>query len=149
MLAIELSSENLFTVLGLKTYFATYVSTKDFTVKYFGFCSADDKDVWGYGTTLEEAKASYLASFYKEQAQKTATFTTAETQSVVTLSANVLEKVQEGNAYYFRLEGQEGKTFYAYSSITPEVRWSAKKIKITYNKTDAKLIAISSYLALD
>ena len=61
----------------------------------------------------------------------------------------MLEKVQEGGAYYFRLEGQEGKTFYTYASIIPEVRWSAKKIKITYNKTDAKLIAISSYQGLD
>ena len=67
----------------------------------------------------------------------------------ITLEAVVLEKVQEGNAYYFRLEGQEGKTFYAYSSITPDVRWSAKKIKISYNKTDANTIAISSYKALN
>lgn len=55
----------------------------------------------------------------------------------VTLEAVVLEKVQEG------------KTFYAYSSITPDVRWSAKKIKISYNKTDANTIAISSYKALN
>ena len=134
-----------YNIEGLKTYFSTYVSSKDYTVKYYGFCSADDKSVWGYGTTLEEAKASYLASFYKESANKSVKFQTADVQSVISIEAKVLEKVQEGNAYYFRLEGQEGKTFYAYSSIIPEVRWSAKKIKVSFNKTDSNIIAISSY----
>ena len=46
---------------------------------------------------------------------------------------------------YIKLEGQEGKTFYAYSSIIPEVRWSAKKIKVSFNKTDSNIIAICSY----
>lgn len=134
-----------YNIEGLKTYFSTYVSSKDFTVKYYGFCSADDKSVWGYGTTLDEAKASYLASFYKENANKSVKFQTSDVQSVISIEAKVLERVQEGNAYYFRLEGQEGKTFYAYSSIIPEVRWSAKIIKVSFNKTDSDIIAISNY----
>ena len=146
---LSLTEPIFYNIEGLKTYFSTYVSTKDLTVKYYGFCSTDNKAVWGYGTTLEEAKASYMASYYKENASKSAKFQTADKQSIITLEAVVLEKVQEGNAYYFRLSGQDGKTFYAYSSITPEVRWEAKKIKITYNKTDAKMIAISSYEALN
>ena len=146
---LSLTEPIFYNIEGLKTYFSTYVSTKDLTVKYYGFCSTDDKAVWGYGKTLEEAKASYLTSYYKERANKSAKFQTADKQSLITLEAVVLEKVQEGNAYYFRLSGQDGKTFYAYSSITPEVRWEAKKIKITYNKTDAKMIAVSSYEALN
>lgn len=146
---LSLTEPIFYNIEGLKTYFSTYVSTKDLTVKYYGFCSTDDKAVWGYGKTLEEAKASYLTSYYKERANKSAKFQTADKQSIITLEAVVLEKVQEGNAYYFRLSGQEGKTFYAYSSIIPEVRWEAKKIKITYNKTDAKMIAVSSYEALN
>jgi hypothetical protein len=138
-----------YNIEGLNTFFATFVANADLTVKYYAFCSADSKDVVGVGETLEEAKAAYVDSYHKHMAVKSAKFQTTDKRAEVVLEAVVLEKVQEGNAYYFRLEGQEGKTFYAYSSITPEVRWSAKKIKITYNKTDAKLIAISSYQALD
>jgi len=118
-------------------------------VKYYAFCSADSKDVVGVGKTMEEAKAAYADAYHKHLAVKANKLQTTDKRVEMTLEANVLEKVQEGNAYYFRLEGQNGKTFYTYSSITPEVRWSAKKIKITYNKTEANLIAISSYKALD
>ncbi len=138
-----------YNIEGLNTFFATFVANADLTVKYYAFCSADSKDVVGVGETLEEAKAAYVDSYHKHIAVKASKLQTTDKRTEMVLEANVLEKVQEGNAYYFRLEGQEGKTFYAYSSITPEVRWSAKKIKITYNKTDAKLIAISSYKALD
>ncbi len=145
---LSLTEPIFYNIEGLKTYFSTYVSSRDFTVKYYGFCSADDKSVWGYGTTLEEAKASYLASYYKENASKSVKFMTSDEQSIITVEAEVLEKVQEGNAYYFRLNGQEGKTFYGYSSILPEIRWSAKKIKVSFNKTDSNIIAISSYEAI-
>ena len=145
---LSLTEPIFYNIEGLKTYFSTYVSSRDFTVKYYGFCSADDKSVWGYGTTLEEAKASYLASYYKENASKSVKFMTSDEQSLITVEADVLEKVQEGNAYYFRLDGQEGKTFYGYSSILPEIRWSAKRIKVSFNKTDSNIIAISSYEAI-
>jgi hypothetical protein len=69
----------------------------------------------------------------------------ADEQNELTLTAVVLERTQEGSAYFFRLEGQEDKTFYAYSNIVPEVRWNAHKIKISYNKTEDNLIAISSF----
>ena len=138
-----------YNIEGLNTFFATFVANADLTVKYYAFCSADSKDVVGVGETMEEAKAAYVDSYHKHIAVKSAKLQTSDKRTEIVLEAVVLEKVQEGNAYYFRLEGQEGKTFYAYSSITPEVRWSSKKIKITYNQTDAKLIAISSYQSLD
>ena len=140
---LALSEPIFYNIEGQKTYFATYVSTKDYTVKYYGFCSADDKDVWGYGETLEEAKNSYLTSFHKNKSTKAVKF--ADEQNELTLEANVVERVQEGNVYYFHLEGQNGKTFYAYSTILPEVRWDAHKVKISYHKTEDNLIAISSF----
>lgn len=138
-----------YNIEGMNTYFSTFIANADKTVKYYAFCSADSKDVVGVGETLEEAKAAYVDSFHKNVAVKASKLQTTDKRSEITLEAVVLEKVQEGNAYYFRLSGQDGKTFYAYSSITPEVRWEAKKIKITYNKTDAKMIAVSSYEALN
>ena len=146
---LRLTEPVFYNIEGMNTFFATFVANADLTVKYYAFCSADSKDVVGVGKTLEEAKAVYVDSYHKHIAVKASKLQTTDKRSEVTLEAVVLEKVQEGNAYYFRLEGQEGKTFYAYSSIIPEVRWSSKKIKITYNKTDAKLIAISSYQGLD
>lgn len=138
-----------YNIEGMNTYFATFIAVADKTVKYYAFCSADSKDVVGVGETLEEAKAAYVDSYHKHVAVKSSKLQTSKKRSEVTIEAEVLEKVQEGNAYYFRLSGQEGKTFYAYSSITPEVRWEAKKIKVTFNKTDAKMIAISSYEAIN
>ena len=146
---LRLTEPVFYNIEGMNTFFATFVANADLTVKYYAFCSADSKDVVGVGKTLEEAKAAYVDSYHKHIAVKASKLQTTDKRSEVTLEAVVLEKVQEGGAYYFRLEGQEGKTFYTYASIIPEVRWSAKKIKITYNKTDAKLIAISSYQGLD
>ena len=146
---LELTEPIFYNIKGLKTYFATYVSTRDYMVKYYGFCSTEDKSVWGYGKTLEEAKASYLESYYKNMSNKNVKFQTSDEMSLITIEGEVLERVQEGNAYYFRLSGEEGKTFYAYSSILPEVRWEAHRVKITYNKTEAKIIAISHYEKLE
>ena len=56
-----------------------------------------------------------------------------------------LEIAQEGTAYYFRLKGYEGKTFYSYSETHPNIRWKAKKVRISYNPTDADLISIEKY----
>lgn len=138
-----------YNIEGMNTFFATFVAKADLTVKYYSFCSADSKDVVGVGKTLEEAKAAYVDAYHKHLAVKADKFQTSDKRVEMTLEVKVLEKVQEGNAYYFRLEGQDGKTFYTYSSIIPEVRWSAQRIKITYNKTEADLIAISSYKSLD
>ena len=142
---LTLTEPIFYNIEGLKTYFATYVSTSDYTVKYYGFCSTDDKSVWGYGKTLEEAKASYLSSYYNEMTNKDIKFQTEDKHSIINVEAEILEKVQEGNAYYFRLKGYEGKTFFGYSSIIPDLRWKASKIKISYNQTDNDMIVISSY----
>lgn len=146
---LYLTEPIFYNIEGRNTFFATFIAHADLTVRYYAFCSADSKEVIGIGETLEEAKAAYNTAYYKHQAARATKLQTTDKRSEVTLEAVVLEKVQEGGAYYFRLEGQEGKTFYTYASIIPEVRWSSKKIKITYAKTDAKLIAISSYQSLD
>ncbi|MBR1600073.1 MAG: hypothetical protein IJ677_00685, partial [Alphaproteobacteria bacterium] len=151
-LSLSLTNEVLYltepiyyNIEGMNTYFATFIANADKTVKYYAFCSADSKDVVGVGENLEEAKAAYIESYHKNMAVKSQKFQTADKRLEVTIEAEVLEKVREGSAYYFRLSGQEGKTFYTYSGIIPEVRWDAKKVKISFNKTDAKVIAISSY----
>ena len=151
-LSLSLTNEVLYltepiyyNIEGMNTYFATFIANADKTVKYYAFCSADSKDVVGVGESLEEAKAAYIEAYHKNIAVKSQKFQTADKRLETSIVAEVLEKVQEGNAYYFRLSGQEGKTFYTYSGIIPEVRWNAKKVKVTFNKTDAKVIAISSY----
>lgn len=146
---LELTEPIFYNVEGIGTYFATYVSTKDYMVKYYGFCSTTDKSVWGYGTTLEQAKASYMASYYKESMKSNKLNTSSEMQLVV-LEAKVLEKVQEGTAYYLRLEGQGEKVYFVgYSEVLPEIRWSAKKVKVSYNPTESNQIALSTYEILE
>ena len=61
-------------------------------------------------------------------------------KSVISIVDKVLEKVQEGNAYYFRLECYEGKTFYAYSSIIPKVRGLPKQSKFHSTKLTTILL---------
>jgi hypothetical protein len=148
---LHITEPVFYNIEGHNTFFATYVSNTSLTVKYYAFCSADYKDVVGIGKTLEEAKAAYISAHQKHSAEMAVKgkFQTADKRAEISLEAVVLEKVQEGNAYYFRLEGQEGKTFVAYSSLLPEVRWNSKKIKVSYNKTDDKTIIISSYKGLD
>lgn len=142
---LTLTEPVFYNIEGLKTYFATYVSTRDYTIKYYGFCSTEDKSVWGYGKTLEQAKASYLSAYYKNKAVNPNALVTSDEQKMVTIEADVLEIAQEGTAYYFRLKGYEGKTFYSYSETHPNIRWKAKKVRISYNPTDADLISMEKY----
>ncbi len=142
---LTLTEPVFYKIEGHKTHFSTYVRTLDYTIKYYGFCSTEDKSVWGYGKTLEQAKASYLSAYYKNKAVNPNALVTSDEQKMVTIEADVLEIAQEGTAYYFRLKGYEGKTFYSYSETHPNIRWKAKKVRISYNPTDADLISMEKY----
>ena len=113
-------------------------------VKYYGFCSTTDKSVWGYGKTLEEARANYLSSYYKNESGKSVKF--AEKQMSKEIEVTVLEKNNINEVFYFRFEGYEGKVFVA--SLTPEmsdILWNADKVKVSFSETDAKFVTLSSY----
>ena len=147
---LHLTEPIFYNIDGRNTFFAMFVANADLTVKYYAFCSADSKGVVGIGENLMQAKAAYNDAYNRYAANKASSkLQTTDKTSVVTVEAEVLEKVSENDAYYLRLKGQEGKTFYTYSNLTPDVRWSAKKVKITYMKTEDKEIAISSYQKLD
>lgn len=142
---LDVTEPIFYNIEGLKTYFTTYVNTKDVTINYYAFCSADDKKVWGFGETMEKAKASYLHSYYKSLDGKAKEINTTDKQNIISAEVEIVEKVQEGNAYYFKFKGMEDKTFYAYSESKPDVRWKSEKVKISYNKTDAEMIPLGSF----
>ncbi len=145
---VTLTEPLFYNVQGLKSYFTTYVSTRDLTVKYFAFCSTEDKTIWGHGTTMDEALSAYITANYRVKAEKNRKIQVAEKQAYVTVQGKVLEKVAEGSAYFIKLEGRD-ETFYGYSSFLPEIRWSTKEVEITYNQTDAKMIAIADYKVIN
>lgn len=141
---LSLTEPIFYNIEGLPTYFSTYVSTNDYMVKYYGFCSTTDKSVWGYGKTLEEARANYLSSYYKNESGKSVKF--AEKQMSKEIEVTVLEKNNINEVFYFRFEGYEGKVFVA--SLTPEmsdILWNADKVKVSFSETDAKFVTLSSY----
>ncbi|MBR6355909.1 MAG: hypothetical protein IKR92_03535 [Alphaproteobacteria bacterium] len=147
---LHLTEPIFYNIDGRNTFFAMFVANADLTVKYYAFCSADSKGVVGIGENLMQAKAAYNDAYNRHLANKASSkLQTTDKMLVVTLEAEVLEKVAENDAYYLRLKGQEDKIFYTYSNLLPEIRWSSKKVKITYMKTDDKEIAITSYKALD
>ncbi len=110
--------------------------------------------LWGQeimsAETMEKAKASYVQAYYKSmQRQKEASKDVKAKKTEITVVAEIVERVQEGNAYYFKLKGLEGKTFYAYSSLKPEIRWKATKIKISYNETNLKMVPIGEFTIVE
>lgn len=141
---LSLTEPIFYNIEGLPTYFSTYVSTNDYMVKYYGFCSTTDKSVWGYGKTLEEARANYLSSYYKNESGKSVKF--AEKQTLQEIEVIVLEKSNINDVFYFRFDGYSDKVFVA--SLTPEmsdILWNAKKVKVSFSETDAKFVTLSSY----
>ena len=144
---LELSEPIFYNIEGLPTYFSTYVSTKDNMVKYYGFCSTTDKSVWGYGKTLEEARKSYLNSYYKNESNKNVKF--AEKQSLTVLEVELVEKTNINDVFYFKLKGHEDKVFVM--SLSPEssdILWSVPtghKVKVSFSPTDSKFVTLSSY----
>lgn len=143
---LELTEPIYYNVEGIGTYFSTYVSSSDFTVKYYAFASTTDKSVWGYGKTLEEARTNYLNSYYKSKGGKGVKF--AEKQDVTTVEVQVLEKSVVDNVFYFRVKGYEDKVFKG--TLSPEfsdMLWetTGKKVKISFSKTDSKFVELKSY----
>lgn len=144
---LELSEPIFYNIEGLPTYFSTYVSTKDNMVKYYGFCSTTDKSVWGYGKTLEDARKSYLNSYYKNESNKNVKF--AEKQSLTVLEVELVEKTNINDVFYFKLKGHEDKVFVM--SLSPEnsdILWSVPtghKVKVSFSPTDSKFVTLSSY----
>ena len=58
---------------------------------------------------------------------------------------------KEGSRYNFLFEEYEGKTFYTFSEITPDVRWidaSTKKVVVDFRMSDDKLIPIKNITAV-
>lgn len=144
---LELAEPIFYNIEGLPTYFSTYVSTKDNMVKYYGFCSTTDKSVWGYGKTLEDARKSYLNSYYKNESNKNVKF--AEKQSLTVLEVELVEKTNINDVFYIKLKGHEDKVFVM--SLSPEnsdILWSVptgRKVKVSFSPTDSKFVTLSSY----
>ncbi len=141
---VELDDAVFYNIEGIPTYFATFISTKDNMPKYYGFCSAYNKEVVGVGTSLQSAKAAYLKS-RAEYEQRQGLKSSAADVSSVTRKVTVAEKVQEGNCYYFRFNETGDTVFYAFSELLPEVRWHNEKPTITYRKSNETSIALSDY----
>ena len=142
---LKLTEPIFYNIEGLPTYFATYVSTNDYMVKYYGMCSTSDKSVWGYGKTLEEARKNYLNSYYKNESDKVVKF--SDKHEIEYVEVKVLEKSNINEVFYFRFEGYEDKVFVGtLSEQMSDMLWSSQKVRISFNdNTNSKFVTLNSY----
>lgn len=132
----------MYNIGGMQTYYSPIVSGNK--IVGHGFCYAKNVNVVGAGKTKEEAFAAYMRSYHLSLQQ----------QSVPEDGKNVEGKIltiakmrQEGSRYNFQFEEYEGKTFYAFSEMVPEVRWidqTTKKVLVSFRISDDSMIPIKS-----
>jgi hypothetical protein len=144
---LELTEPIYYNIDGVSTYFATYVSPNDQQAKLYGFCSAENRSVWAYGETLEEARQKYDDACLAALGKNVVDFSDA--QNMIFVEVKVLEKTNIDKVFYFRFDGYKDKVFTA--ELRPELSdmlWETKgrKVKVSFNKTDSsKFVTLSSY----
>ena len=144
---LELMEPIYYNIDGIPTYFATYVSPADQQAKLYGFCSAENRSVWAYGETLEEARQKYDDACFGADGKSKVDF--SDDWTMIFVEVKVLEKTNIDKVFYFRFDGYKDKVFTA--ELRPELSdmlWETKgrKVKISFNKTDnSKFVTLSSY----
>lgn len=144
---LELMEPIYYNIDGIPTYFATYVSPADQQAKLYGFCSAENRSVWAYGETLEEARQKYDDACSAALGKNVVDFSDA--QNLTFVEVKVLEKTNIDKVFYFRFDGYKDKVFTA--ELRPELSdmlWGTqgRKVKVSFNKTDnSKFVTLSSY----
>ena len=113
----------------------------------YGFCSAENRSVWAYGETLEEARQKYDDACFGADGKSKVDF--SDDWTMIFVEVKVLEKTNIDKVFYFRFDGYKDKVFTA--ELRPELSdmlWETKgrKVKVSFNKTDSsKFVMVSSY----
>ena len=144
---LDLTEPIYYNIDGIPTYFATYVSPADQQAKLYGFCSAENRSVWAYGETLEEARQKYDDACFGADGKSKVDF--SDDWTMIFVEVKVLEKTNIDKVFYFRFDGYKDKVFTA--ELRPELSdmlWGTqgRKVKVSFNKTDnSKFVTLSSY----
>lgn len=132
----------MYNIGGLQTYYAPIISGRK--IVGHGFCSVKNVNVVGAGKTKEEAYAAYIRSYHMSLQQ---TSLPSDGKDLGDQILTIKKIRQEGSRYNFLFEEYEGKTFYAFSEITPEVRWIDRvgaKVKVDFRMSEDELIPIQN-----
>lgn len=141
---LSLNDALFYNIEGIPTYFSTVIATNDIMPKYYGFCSALNKQIVGVAPSLEEAVAEYMKKYLEVQSQSQSDIPSEA--NLVEQTFTVSEKVQEGNMYIFRFKETGTQQFYAFSDILNDVRWKAAKVRVKYNaESSQKMILMSGF----
>lgn len=136
----------MYNISGLQTYYAPIISGNK--IVGHGFCYAKNVNVVGAGKTKEEAFAAYMRAYHLSQQNQSLP---SDAQNMEGQILTIKKMRQEGSRYNFLFEEYEGKTFYTFSEITPDVRWidaSTKKVVVDFRMSDDKLIPIKNITAV-
>ena len=138
----EVGKAVMYNVGGLQTYYAPIVSGRK--IVGHGFCYLKNVNVVGAGKTKEEAYAAYMRAYHMSMQQVSLP---SDGNDVAGEVLTIKKIRQEGSRYNFLFEEYEGKTFYAFSEIVPEVRWIDEigtKVKVDFRMSEDNEIPIKA-----
>ena len=138
----EVGKAVMYNIGGLQTYYAPIVSGRK--IVGHGFCYLKNVNVVGAGKTKEEAYAAYMRAYHMSMQQVSLP---SDGNDIAGKVLTVKKIRQEGSRYNFLFEEYEGKTFYAFSEIVPEVRWIdeiGSKVKVDFRMSEDKEIPIKN-----
>lgn len=136
----EVGKAVMYNVGGLQTYYAPIISGRK--IVGHGFCYLKNVNVVGAGKTKEEAYAAYMRAYHMSMQQVSLP---ADGNDVAGEVLTIKKVRQEGSRYNFLFEEYEGKTFYAFSEIVPNVRWIDEvgtKVRVSFRMSEDNEIPI-------
>lgn len=138
----EVGKAVLYNIGGLQTYYAPIISGRK--IVGHGFCYLKNVNVVGAGKTKEEAYAAYMNAYHMSLQQSSLP---ADGKDLKDQVLTIKKIRQEGSRYNFLFEEYQGKTFYAFSEIVPEVRWIdeiGSKVKVDFRMSEDNQIPIKN-----
>lgn len=135
----------MYNIGGLQTYYSPILSGNK--IVGHGFCYAKNVNVVGTAPTKEEAYAAYMRAYHLSLQQQSVP---ADGKNIENKILTIVKMRQEGSRYNFQFAEYEGKTFYAFSEIVPDVRWideNSKKVEVSFRMSEDKLIPIKNISA--
>ncbi len=136
----EVGKAVMYNIGGLPTYYAPIISGRK--IVGHGFCNLKNVNVVGAGKTKQEAYAAYMRAYHLSMQQVSLS---ADGKDIAGEVLTIQKIRQEGSRYNFLFEEYEGKTFYAFSEMVPNVRWIdeiGSKVKVSFRMSEDNEIPI-------
>ncbi len=127
----------LYNVGGAPTYFVTLKGSSG-VVQLYAFVNMQNYEVVGVGRDVQAA----LRDYQNALVQRGGSVRVDDIVNRKRIEAVVVAAVKDGEFFYLRLQGQDGREFYGTSAVSPELKWTGMGNRVTIEVDEGESVSI-------